>query len=1205
MSFASFTRALSPSFSGPSATAATIVVADDDAMDKEYVVSATAGDRHTALQAANSVGEVIGFIPHDFRHVLAPFLRGVASTAERLISVQSTLTKWTSHQAAGTFPPFLSQKGPEVQFTKGFEESDTGRAQRAKLAESHKRFLNETFANLIRAKGDEVTFLKGALDPTTLFNQMHPLVIQRVGELTRASKIPRYDVDKDGNVKVLDWVENTAVAKMGKAVISDCVVYAYRVISIVEVSNAMASRKKEAKKAVHQQADVEMQDGATSGPSIQSLIDKGINAALKRVGSSVSDPVASSSSFTNDNGKRPLLPPVWEGTQSCGSWREQETQPTPQGTNWRQRRKCARFSRDRSWRQGVERKGERDDAYAVYPTPRQESQKPCPKGHKDWRSQGKGSDVTPRSMTAEDASFDSILVSHPMPGSKAITDLSTSIATSCIKSTNFVYGDPSSIPDEVLSLTLPQAVKWVVMNTPLMFIEAARFKSHIHTGPGVSIPTHIEHSLSVGMKYLFHQPRRTELISDAWTDFERRLRWRVYFMLKGDHTTYDPDYDVRAPSKKDPPLVPFYFHLALVKGRSYVFNSIAKIPEETEQDGVFKPLGPKLNEVKKFLLDHDYVVTATDKNLGIAVSERTWILSKSLDCISDEQAYRPLTADEAKIVLDRKCATMRDLAQRAELFDWKFGSLSEFLAHKITANGEEHHVPKFYGIPKIHKQPVKFRPILPCHSAIQNPAAKFCSKVLKPIVNAAPTIIRGTKDLAIKLSTIKIPPWREIYLVTGDVVAYYPNIPLQKCLDRVLELYMEHYWNVADHDESMNRKEQDLFYRCLIAGNTELLTQFQGKTYQQLLGLAMGVADSPDLANLYGWYCERREKVLEHPDIVFYGRYIDDCFAVVCANSEEEAKRIVASVVKIDDCELTWEAGKFLPFLDMMLYVDEYNQLQHRPYMKARNHQERIPWISAHPYDVKRGTFYGEMSRLATLSSLKEHYLEALDGLVALYVMRGYPIGIVKTWRKAKQQERWSNRLRIESRDKPEVLVLKSHFNTAWNYFNARELGDTIMGYVRGWLNAADRMEFSREFPPWPRQYPDVLETSGGVVFETVNDAGLRIIVPDMRKIDIPDRQVIVSRKRTFNLYDTVNLWKRIVLEQLDERESSADAIRPLDEPHPLLAGNIAGYRRLRSGRLIADNDDEDPQRRSPSPGLFDNVDDDTQLATLLRIGLR
>ena len=85
-------------------------------------------------------------------------------------------------------------------------------------------------------------------------------------------------------------------------------------------------------------------------------------------------------------------------------------------------------------------------------------------------------------------------------------------------------------------------------------------------------------------------------------------------------------------------------------------------------------------------------------------------------------------------------------------------------------------------------------------------------------------------------------------------------------------------------------------------------------------------------------------------------------------------------------------------YMDMLLYKDNHNTLQYMPYRKAGNHQERIPWISAHPLDVKRGTFLGEMSRLAVLSSTMETYTEALKDLIKLYIHRGYPADLVHKW---------------------------------------------------------------------------------------------------------------------------------------------------------------------------------------------------------------
>ena len=68
-----------------------------------------------------------------------------------------------------------------------------------------------------------------------------------------------------------------------------------------------------------------------------------------------------------------------------------------------------------------------------------------------------------------------------------------------------------------------------------------------------------------------------------------------------------------------------------------------------------------------------------------------------------------------------------------------------------------------------------------------NPAAKYVSKKLKLLIKAVPTVIYGTKDLAQKLSKISIDTRHKWYIVTGDVVAYYPNIPLRHCLDIVFD----------------------------------------------------------------------------------------------------------------------------------------------------------------------------------------------------------------------------------------------------------------------------------------------------------------------------------------------------------------------------------------------------------------------------------
>jgi hypothetical protein len=352
--------------------------------------------------------------------------------------------------------------------------------------------------------------------------------------------------------------------------------------------------------------------------------------------------------------------------------------------------------------------------------------------------------------------------------------------------------------------------------------------------------------------------------------------------------------------------LPQYIKLGLIKGRCFVFETIAKVPDNKTLKHPHKSLQPDVGSIQSFLLDNQYIITDTDKNLGITVSKHNWIVKKSQDLLNDINNYRCLPHNEAIKILNNKCAQMEMLAEYAsEHIDRFEGIVANFMQLKITLRGEGHHISTFYGIPKIHKSPVKMRPIIPCHLAIINPAAKYVSKKLKPLIHMAPTIIYRTKDLAQKLSNLSINPQHNWYIVTGDMVAYYPNIPLNYCIEIMFNQYMEFYWNIPNHDNHLNRAQQCFFKGCMEVGNTRLLMQFQDKVYEQLNGLAMGVAYSPDLANLYGAYFKQKCKILENNNIHYYGLYIDDCVAIVYAELEQQALDLLSNTVQFDNCVIT------------------------------------------------------------------------------------------------------------------------------------------------------------------------------------------------------------------------------------------------------------------------------------------------------------
>ena len=247
--------------------------------------------------------------------------------------------------------------------------------------------------------------------------------------------------------------------------------------------------------------------------------------------------------------------------------------------------------------------------------------------------------------------------------------------------------------------------------------------------------------------------------------------------------------------------------------------------------------------------------------------------------------------------------------------------------------------------------------------------------------------------------------------------------------------------------------------------------------------------------------------------IPFYGQFINDILGIVYASSETEALAVM-NMIKFDGCVIEWSmSNHYTPFLDMTIYHDANNMLQHMPYRKVHSHQERIPWISHHPLNVKRGTFIGEMSWLATLCSLHSHYVDAIKSLCALYIACGYPSNLVINWTRSNMKERWQKCLTDNRREHEGVLVLKSEFNTAWNYFSAKELGDTILGYWRGWLAAAESGNYTSRYPMFTGDAGDLAGTEAALSIIVATPTG-PLPIPDIRKIDLA-QQIIVSCKQT------------------------------------------------------------------------------------------
>ena len=167
------------------------------------------------------------------------------------------------------------------------------------------------------------------------------------------------------------------------------------------------------------------------------------------------------------------------------------------------------------------------------------------------------------------------------------------------------------------------------------------------------------------------------------------------------------------------------------------------------------------------------------------------------------------------------------------------------------------------------------------------------------------------------------------------------------------------------------------------------------------------------------------------------------------------------------------------------------------------------------------------------LCSPHSHYIDAIKGLSALYITHGYLSNGVVNWTQSNISQHWQNRLRNNRHEHGDVLVLKSEFNTALNYFSAKELGDTILGYWHGWLATVESGAYNIRYPAFSRDLGDLedVEVAQCVIVNTPSGPSP---ILDIQILGLANRKLIVSRKHTRNLFDLTSLWKKTVINRLE-----------------------------------------------------------------------
>ena len=237
-----------------------------------------------------------------------------------------------------------------------------------------------------------------------------------------------------------------------------------------------------------------------------------------------------------------------------------------------------------------------------------------------------------------------------------------------------------------------------------------------------------------------------------------------------------------------------------------------------------------IEELRK---DKNRIILTADKGVSMVVMDRDDYNNKAEELLN-QPTYRPIPNDLTNKLKNRLISLLKQIKTEGGINDATFKRLYP------TGAGS----PKFYGLPKVHKQGTPLRPIVSNIGAVTYQTSKELSKILKPLVGKSRHHIHNNQDFLEDLKSIKLDS--DEVMMSYDVKALFTSVPIKPALE-VIEKLLKEDPSLQSRTSMSTQNIMDLLEFCL----RSTYFTFREKFYEQVEGAAMGSPISPIVANLY------------------------------------------------------------------------------------------------------------------------------------------------------------------------------------------------------------------------------------------------------------------------------------------------------------------------------------------------------------------
>jgi hypothetical protein len=423
------------------------------------------------------------------------------------------------------------------------------------------------------------------------------------------------------------------------------------------------------------------------------------------------------------------------------------------------------------------------------------------------------------------------------------------------------------------------------------------------------------------------------------------------------------------------------------------------------------------------------IIKPADKNLGITILDREWYVNEMNRQLNDHLTYRPSTFNAITFMM-LNSRIMQITSSNVFCDDEK---------NYITKNPSVKSTPSsLYGTPKIHKlknsnlftdrqtdkqadrqtdmlaalRELMCRPIVSCVTYVTTPLSQWVDFMLNPLVTNISTVIKDSKSFVQMIESMYIDDEfiDDCILLVADISSLYTMIPTDlgiAMMRRFLNRPESRAMLIKQQRQQQQQKQhQDVDVNTIIdiiIKSLDLILknnyiQFNGKTYLQVNGTAMGQSCAVVFANVFVYEIEidMVNRRMNDRSLLSYNRFIDDVFAIITRSQFTQA--FIDEINSLHP-SMTFNcvtSSSEVEFLDVVVYKgDRYrneNRFDVRVHQKQINRYLYIPFTSFHTYHNKVGWIKAELMRYIRNTSSFDEYIKIKRLFFRRLRDRGYPL---------------------------------------------------------------------------------------------------------------------------------------------------------------------------------------------------------------------